>query len=245
MSNESMNQKIIKLLKLAERAGTPAEAEAASRAAERLMLKLGIEEAVLRSQMTNGEKPEAIVTKRVVRYHKHLINGRAGVGAGVIRGMGNLRSYLQPDLDGGKFHMVMGFESDVDRAAILINSILLQADRALATWWKSAPEREVLSSSRARRAKRQFLFSFASVVERRLREMYREEVAESAARGTGAELVLVNRDAQVQAEFEKVNLRKPAALKGTWAGQDAGRAAGARANLGAKGIGGTRGELGG
>lgn len=254
--SESMNEKIAKLLRLAERAGTPAEAEAASKAAERLMMKWGIEEAVIRSKMDGGDS-DKIVTKGIP-FPAMFVKARTGVAHAIIRGMGGMKSYNQMYAKiGDKWDkkgltvMIMGWESDVDRAITLINSLVLQADSAQATWWKEyrKAEGKYMKASEQFRARRQFLFSFAHAVEMRLRAMRAEEVAEAVkheAKGTGTELVLLNREQAVEAEYDKIagGMRKGRGVKGSWAGSSEGRAAGQRANLGSKGVGGSRRSIG-
>lgn len=240
--SESMNEKIRKLLRLAERAATPGEAEAATRAAERLMTKWGIEQAMLGD---TAEKQEAIVTKYTAPFPKAFIKPRGAIANGVVIGMGNMKAWLSGfDNSMG----VMGFESDVDRALAYIPSILLQADHALNHWWRSYDYRTILSAAEAKRAKRNFLFAFGSEVRRRLEEMRREEVVvsdETATKSTA--LVLADRGALVEQEFQATmaaGMRQGRAVKGSRHGLSEGRAAGARARLGGDALGGSsRGEL--
>jgi hypothetical protein len=239
--SESMNAKIQKLLRLAERAGTPAEAENASRAAERLMLKWGIEEAMLRSTMGGDEKPEAIVTKYTTPYAKAFIKPRHHIAASVVKGMGNMRVWIS-----GTSIVIMGFESDVDRALTLIPSLTIQADHAVAAWWRSYEMRSALSAAEAKRAKRNFLFAFGNEVKRRLTEMRDEEVA-ATTNSTSTALVLRDRDALVQEEYQAIanRLRAGRSVKGSLHGSAAGREAGSRATLGGASLGsGARGALG-
>lgn len=240
--SDSMNEKIKKLLRLAERAGTPAEAETASRMAERLMLKWGIEEAMLGDL---AEKQEAIVTKHTQKFPKTFEKPRGSIANSVILGFGNMKAWWAWD----NTMVVMGFESDVDRALLFIPSILVQADHALANWWKDYPLRSSLTAAEAKRAKRNFLFAFGSEVRRRLTEMRAEEVAvsdETAIKSTA--LVLLDRGKLVDAEYDAkhaAGMRRPKSLKGSLHGGAAGREAGARANLGGGTLGtGIRGSLG-
>lgn len=255
--SESMNEKIAKLLRLAERAGTPAEAEAASKAAERLMMKWGIEEAVIRSKMSGDEATEKIVTKGIP-FPAMFVKARTGVAHAIVRGMGGMKSYnsmgsvINDKWDPKGYTVkIMGWESDVDRAITLINSLVLQADHAQASWWKEyrRGEGKGLKSSEQFRARRQFLFSFGYAVEMRLKSMRAEEVAAAVkqeAKGTGTELVLLNREQAVNAEYDKIarGMRKGRGVKGSSAGASEGSAAGQRANLGSKGLGGSRGAIG-
>lgn len=255
--SESLNQKIAKLLRLAERAGTPEEAESASRMAEKLMLKWGIEEATIRANMGDA-KPEEIVIKRIPFPHL-FVKARTGVAHSIVRGMGNLKSwnYIGAVIDGkadakGYTIAIMGFESDVDRAITLINSLVLQADHSLAQWWKEyrrGPGKGMKASEQFR-AKRQFLMSFGHAVQMRLSEMRAEVVQEEMAKAQGStstEVALLDRGAAVEKEYQDKyasGMKAGRGVKGSWAGSAEGRAAGQRANLGQRGLGGPRGAIG-
>lgn len=232
----SLEKKIANLLNLAENAGTPGEAEAASRAAERLMLKWGIEEAVIRSRMGKDAAPEKIITGQVVfpeLFHK----ARMIVLGAVVMGMGGMKVYRQ-----GLTYCIMGFESDVNRAVQLGTSILLQADNAQAYWWRHYEQKRYMKSSDQFKARRQFLFSFATVVQQRLTEMRVEEVTKQ---GTGTDVVLFDRSKLVNEEYDKLALKKARRLRGSYAGSAEGQEAGHRANLSSNpGIGGNRRQIG-
>lgn len=242
---DSMNEKIQKLLRLAERAGTPEEAETASRMAERLMTKWGIEEAVLRAGMGENAKPEAIVTKYGPMLSHILVKARISIMAGVVKGMGNMHTY---QVNNGKRGMlaVVGYESDVDRALVLAQSLLLQADHAVHHWSRHDETYKMLTGSQRLYAKRQFLFGFASEVERRLTEMRTEETAATEDVKSTA-LVLRDRGKEVADWFDNngPTLRAGRRLRGGLTGGAAGREAGSRATLGGSALGGgARGVLG-
>lgn len=240
--SESLNQKIQKLLRLAERAGTPEEAEAASRMAEKLMLRWGVDEAMIRSNLHDDQKPEAIVVKYTAKFPQAFIKPRTSIAAGIVGGMGNMKAWISGDVVA-----VMGFESDVDRALTLVPSLLIQADHALASWWKGYPLRKMLTAAEAKRAKRQFLFGFANEVRDRLAKM-RAEVVDETSDSKSTALVLRDRGALVDEEFNAVmgnRLRPARSVKGSIHGGAAGREAGRRANLGGTSLGsGSRGALG-
>lgn len=237
MSEQSMNEKIKKLLRLAENAGTEHEAERAREAAARLMTKWGIEAAMLGDI---AEKQEAIVTKYTAPYPKLFIKARQVVTLNIVNGMGNLKLWRSDTMCA-----IMGFESDVDRALMFIPSILIQADHELARWWNTYPMRPVMSSGEALRARRNFLFSFGKVVQRRLEEMRREEivVSDKAVHETTKSTALVLRDRAklVDDHYNETmagQMRKGRRLKGSSHGYADGAAAGERARLGGKSIGG-------
>lgn len=239
--SESMNEKIKKLLRLAERAGTEHEAETARLAAMRLMTKWGIEAAMLGDL---EEKQEQIVTRFTAPFPKAFIKPRTSIAGCVVKGMGNMQIWIS-----GNLVAVMGFESDVDRALTFIPSVLIQADHEVSRWWKSYELREHLTAAEAKRAKRSFLFAFGNEVQRRLAEMRREEVAASEQEtGKSTALVLRDRGAMVAEKFTAEvagNLRSARSVKGSFHGGAAGREAGARARLGGQSLGtGVKGSLG-
>jgi Protein of unknown function (DUF2786) len=229
---EKMKDKIAKLLAKAEGTDNPHEAETFSNAATKMMLRLGIEEAEVRAAMTGAKPVEKVITKTTAEFPALFIKARLGIAAEVANSLGNMRCYIM----GGKKLAIVGFESDVDRAMMLIASILIQADHAQATWWRTYPKAG-MKQSEAFRARRQFLFSFRSAVGIRIREFYQEAVAEAAP---GTALVLRDKQAAVDEEFSKLALRAGRRLKGSWAGAEEGRAAGSRANVGGRGLGGGR-----
>lgn len=242
--SESINQKIQKLLRLAERAGTPEEAESASRMAERLMTKWGIEEAVLRAGMGADAKPEQIVTQYGPTLWPVLVKARIAVMSAVAKGLGNMKVYRVTIGKQAKL-AICGFETDVARALVLGESLLLQADHAVNHWAKSDPVYKSLTASQRHNAKRQFLFGFANEVERRLTEMRSEETAATGEPGTA--LVLRDRGKMVDDHFDAYGptLRAARSLRGGLTGGDAGRAAGSRASLGGTAVSGSaRGVLG-
>lgn len=244
---ESMNQKIEKLLRLAERAGTPEEAETASRMAERLMTKWGIEEAVLRANMGENAKPESIVTKYGPELSHVLVKARISVMSAVVKGMGNMKVWRTTTNSKGAGRVViMGYESDVDRALVLAESLLLQADHAVTYWAKNDPMLKMMTANQRLYSKRQFLFGFANEVQRRLTEMRTEETAATEDSKSTA-LVLRDRGKEVDDHFDAhgPTLRTGRSLKGGLTGGQAGREAGARARLGGDALGsGARGVIG-
>lgn len=245
--SESMNEKIQKLLRLAERAGTPEEAETASRMAERLMTKWGIEEAVLRANMGENARPEQIVTKYGPVLSHILLKARVSVMSAVVKGMGNMKVYRVAAPNKQGMLAVTGYESDVDRALVLAESLLLQADHACVHWYRNDPVVKLLKGNQGLYARRQFLFGFANEVERRLTEMRTEET-QATTDSKSTALVLRDRGKEVDDWFDQngPTLRTGRSLKGGLTGGAAGREAGSRATLGGSALGGgSRGVLGG
>lgn len=236
---QSMEERIKKLLRLAEHPNTPGpEAELAAKQAERLMLRWGIERAKLEATLDDNQR-ESIVTKMTDPFPKQFIRARMSLANCVVLGMGNLKMWRSETRC-----YVMGFESDVDRALWLISSLLIQNDLALESWWANYPDSRYMTGQQKMLARRQFIFGFANTVRDRLEMMRDEEINdEDRDSGTpGTALVLRDRGALVDQayddKFAGSKMTKGRSLKGSAHGGAAGRAAGARANLGQSSLGG-------
>lgn len=230
-----MKDKIAKLLAKAERTDNPHEAQTFTEAAERLMIKWGIEAAELEAGGTVGAE-EIVQVIRTARgsYKQALLT----LATTTCNGMGGL-NVLQSKRGNEIYVYIIGHKSDVERAEMLLNSLELQALSAMKTWWKSAPERHWLTSMESFKARRQFIISFGYEVGRRLQALRTEVVAEAQA---GTALVLSDRKERVDEWMHSQhNVRKSRSrLHGSYAGRDEGRLAGRQANLGEKGVRGGR-----
>lgn len=233
--SENMQAKIAKLLAKAEATDNPHEAETFTEAAERLMVKWGIEEALVRSKMGETAKREEIV-RESLEYTGRYAGVWVVLANEVVGGLGGVRLYQKSKRGStNKTAVIVGYESDVSRARMLVTSLQLQASMALATWWKNFTAKQWMTDQQKFKARRQFIVSFAIVVRDRLVALRTEEVA---AAGNGAELVLVDRDAQLDAWMRKHlgQTRKGRSFQGSWHGREEGQAAGRSAGLGQPGV---------
>lgn len=172
---------------------TPAEAEALTEAAERLMVKYGIEQAMLDSK--SGKLSEEIITDWMEFKGVYILEMIA-LGAAVCNGLGNLRVMQSRYKNKWTRLHIIGFKSDVERAKQLISSLQVQAAVAVRAWWKLHKDEYVLYASYDQEvARRSFVRGFASGAGERIRSS-RQQVVEEA--GSGTELVLVSRDRKVQ-----------------------------------------------
>src|SRR5215204_676659 len=112
-----MVAKIGKLLALAERAGTPEEAEAALGKAQRLMVQYGIEEAMARAAGGAEVKPEEIVEHWFPVPSKSWSTHYINMFHKVCLAM-NLKGYRS----GWHGYYAVGHESDIERFEMLMNS---------------------------------------------------------------------------------------------------------------------------
>jgi hypothetical protein len=164
MSDTSIKKRIEKLLRLAE-SSNPHEAELATKKAEALMVQWGIEAAELDAK---GEISEKVV--EIHRYYTTNSRAWAPFVHSVCVGLGNLKA-LKLKMGGSKVRMyLIGHESDVDRAQMLLNSLEIQAERALAAWWSAYPDKAWIPQGQWYKAKHQFLMSFGEEVRRPLAE---------------------------------------------------------------------------
>lgn len=242
MSAPNYEAKIAGLLAKAEdKAATPEEAETYSKAAERLMVKWGISEAMARAAAQGTKAPTEPVIEERVPVKGAYWQGDLGIMSNVANGIGIrfLRSTGRGNTGTGYF---IGHEGDVHRAILLSNSLRLQAHSARRKWWKAAPERAWFTHQEMFKANRQFLLSFGYAVSKRLRETTTEE-AEAA--GPGTELVLVDRKARVDEWLDEQypKLRNGRGLSGGASGHAAGAEAGRSARLDTTSIGNTKGQL--
>ncbi len=229
--SEKYAEKIAALLAKAEGTDNTAEAEAFTKAAERLMLKWGIDDAKLEAAR-KGKDANAVADKIVQVTHTFTGIYRYGlfsIGSGVGNGLGNIKVMITKGSKSSTLFLV-GFESDVARALQLTHSLTVQAETAMRAWWKTSEERVWLTGMEAFKARRQFFMSFALAVRERLTEARREEVAEA---GSSTDLVLVDRGRRVQ-DYVRQNYslsRARGSVQGSSSGAGAGYAAGQRASF--------------
>jgi hypothetical protein len=226
------HEKIAKLLAKAEGSDNPHEAEAFTKAAEKLMIKWGIDEAVVRAQMTGEQSAEEITTLRI-EYTDTYSDAYVSFTSAIVEGL-DLRCYYQRghQHDDQRLVYVIGHESDVERAGMLLASLRLQAASAMKTWWRGSGYSATLKGWRAFKARRQFVISFGIGVGERLAGLRVETIAETGGKST--ELVLVDRAARVDAWLEENvgKLETGRGMKVSLIGHLEGREAGQRADIG-------------
>lgn len=225
---------IAQLLAKAE-STTPAEAEALMEHAERLMIKYGIDQAIIDARRGKaGQASEKIVEVRVEftgAYRGEMIN----LAAHVVNGLGSMRALQFTGGQGKKFYFwFIGFESDVAQAQVLVNSLQVQAAVAVRAWWKEHKAEYTLRSSYDQeKARRSFVHGFGTGAGARIKAS-RQVVMQEVSKGT--ELVLVSRDDKVQEHMDAKKTKQSRSRTAT--GYDAaaghGYRAGQNANTGEK-----------
>jgi hypothetical protein len=231
MLTTNMLDRVRKLLAVAEHPNTPPEeADTAARAAERLIAKYAIDDALLEAAAQTKTQPES----RTVVVHPPYASAKTSL-VGAVASAHDVRA-INVRSTGGPPHVILiGFPADLQVVDLLYTSLLLQATTSV--------RRQTASGRAFRRA---FLIGFAAEVGERLRATRNEAVAESG--GASTALAVRNRqldvDAAVRARFP--HLRMTRTTISDRGGLIAGRQSGANANLGSDGaqIGGMRNAIG-
>ncbi len=232
-----MKDKIQKLLHKAERTDNEAEATAFREAAERLMLKLGIEAAEL--EATGEVKPEEII-----EVHRTWRNGYAlamqQLGSQVAHGLGNLR-VLVSGSGNHRVVYVIGHRTDVAAWQMLATSVELQAMNELHRWQRAEENVRWMQTNWEKfKGSRQFLLSYGKVVGHRLAELRRDEQSDASA---GAAIVLASKSDRVNAHVEETygKLKQSVTrLTASSHGRKGGERAGMRADIGQDRLGGNK-----
>lgn len=260
----AIEQKIAKLLRLAE-SSNPHEAELAQAQAERLMVKWGIEQAVIQHLMANdGKKASIPVVEKHVNFSGTYAHAMQLLANAVASGYGTVQALVGDgwDAKGSKIKriFIIGHEDEVDRCITLINSLVIQANVACIAWWKER-ERDrkrqpawgdddydpfgqrlpKLTPMEAFKARRQFILAFGNACWKRITEMRASVMAEvKKEHGDSTELALRDRKAEVDEFMARryPNVKQSnTRLKGSREGSRAGSAAGHAADIGGTQIG--------
>ena len=249
--SESALRVIQKLLSRAEATDFESERESCLAKVAELMARYSIEDAMLAASMGRGRDGAAgaplerlVVVPSPYAARKVSLFGAVGVNCGctVID--------LGTDDTGVRRVAIIGFPGDVERAEVLITSLLVQMTRSMLS--DRGSRRSSSGASAAWR--RSFITGFTVRVGQRLAEARARETSRAATaagpdRSTsdgGARsvaLVLADREAEVDAEVRRryPHLRTRRMDSGSSAhGHLAGRSAGDRASIGAPAVGGRR-----
>lgn len=225
---------IAQLLTKAE-STTPEEAEALTAAAEKLMVKYMIDQATIDARRakagTAGEKIVEVAIRFGGVYRGEMIH----MGASIAGGLKTIK--VMQSTGSGSFTLwFVGFESDVAQAKALLESLQIQSMVAVAAWWKlNKSSYQWDTGYDQEKARRSFVHGFGTGAGSRIAASRLQTVTEA---GTGTELVLVSREAKVQAHMDSRGLRKSRSRTAT--GRDYAAAqgvhAGKNANTGEKNL---------
>lgn len=235
----TVEQQVKHFLTLAEdRSATQDERDLAAKQAERLMVKHAIERAMVEGIDSSKPREQVVVESMFIggTYAYEVMLGSTSVARalGLQAYFTDYRGWLRHGAEQrkGVLLSVVGFESDVRDALVLLRSIETQALVAGAQWIKQA-QRPYWSAADKYKARREFVEYFGDGAASRIREARQEE----SSSVTGAELVLVDRAKQVREHYETLGLRGRADRRSSaGTGIGAGYAAGREANVGSKGL---------
>lgn len=259
MSEDTYAEKIAKLLRKAENTDVEAEAETFFAAAQRLMSKYAIDEAMLaKARGENMQATEKIVQTRIIvkgRYRKPL--AQLVIRIAEVNFCRPIYTYTSEKSAEALY--VNGFESDVERVKLLNTSLQLQAVGSMNRWWKTEKAENPLihGSRQGFYARRDYMFGFVRGVAEKLNiaadeaKKAAEETAEANEAGTSSGVALALRDKAAEVNdwidqtYGKLGTKRGGNLRGSGTGaRAAGTRAGRTANTGTTGIGGgSRGAL--
>lgn len=227
---------IAQLLAKAEQT-TPEEAEALTEHAERLMLKYGIEQAVINDRRAkSGQSEEEIVTVTMLFKGAYRLE-YLFMGVEVAGALGSIRCMKSTYKNQSATLYMVGFKSDVEQAQVLLSSLMLQSVVATRVWWKVNKGLYAADTSYDQEAaRRSFVRGFSIGAGRRIAANRQQAVHEA---GSGTELVLVDRAAKVNAFVDstmKLGVDKSRGGKGSYQARNAGFQAGQNASTGEKAV---------
>jgi hypothetical protein len=250
--------KILNLMNKAE-STTPEEAEALMEAAQRLMTKHAITEAVLAH--VEGRDTADHIVQRVITFSGIYNRMLFDIGQYVAL-VNDCKALYVP---GGKTTdmYVIGYSSDVARVEALTASLQIQCFRALKTWWKDQPKDVVryMSGMQKFKDKREFIRGFGlglSVKLSNAKKAGREEAEsdivkqtqrDAASISTSTDLILRTKESDVQDWMDVQygtrlrNVTRSYAF-GRRGARSSGFTAGSQADIGQNSVGGTQGAIG-
>lgn len=240
-NTEKRMETIQKLLNKAERAGSEEEAQAFASKAEELMTKWMIDDAMLRA---SGKLEQEKIEKRTFPWKTSYFTSDTILLDGIARAH-NCKILIGYSK---KYFVIIGFTSDVDNVQNLFVSMQLQAARFAQRAFKTYTEETVYANDVMKPMdkyvwRRSFRDGFGNRIGERLQEQMRRTVADEAkTRGSGMELVLVDRKTQVDEFYNglKVGKARSGQQRHNYAGSSAGRQAANSADLGNRRMGGSR-----
>lgn len=245
--------KIDKLLRKASSTDAEAEAEALREKAYAMMAKRDIDMADIeaRRRMTGQRVDEPIIEKtmKITGIFRYGLNDLAFDVIHALENVGVRAFFMDKTLalikqQNGKERFVdaidfvlVGRESDVEQTITLITSLQLQAAAAMTVWWKNSPDRDWMPRGLAFRSRRSFIMSFGHGAAQKIRLAQRR--AKSTLTSSGAEIVLRDKNAKVDAYMKAKSLRttKSRLARGVSTAIDAGYDAGQKANTGGTTVG--------
>jgi len=233
-----IEDRIAKLLAKAEKT-TPEEAEALTEAAERMMLKYGIEQAVINAKRAGKSHTSDERMMKVEIIYTGVYRKAVFIAMADIADAFKTTKTIDASTKDEAILWIVGYESDVEQMKVLVTSLQLQLMSALSTWWKTydAANHTAMQKFKARRT---FILGFGRGAATRIAESRRVIIADTKSSEPGTELVLRDRrqlvDDWANAQFNLTPGKSVKMSGGGWAASQAGYAAGKNANTGERGL---------
>lgn len=235
---DKIEDRIAKLLAKAEKT-TPEEAIALTEAAERMMLKYGIEQAIIMAKRA-GKTHDADekMLRVIIPYTGVYAKAMRMAMISAVHAFNTVKIVVDDD-KGAKteYLWLLGYESDVKQMQVLVTSLQLQCISALSTWWKTMSERTTNWTAMEKfKARRTFIVAFGDGAATRIERSRRSVIEESKSSGeAGTELAIRDRrsdvDTWVDSQFDLTSGKRTRMSLGS-AGYGAGHKAGTNANTG-------------
>lgn len=152
-------ERVEHMLRLAENAGTPEEAQTFTDRAQTAMQEHMITEELLAK--VRGEQLPDFVTEEEISYTGIFQTALMSVGNTVAKenNLKTLQQSMKHDRPTRTVLYVIGFKSDVDRVHLLNASIQIQLQRALAAWW-ATQDTSWMGKMQQFKARREFMLGF-------------------------------------------------------------------------------------
>lgn len=231
-TTEKIVDRIAKLLNSAERAATTGEAEMFSTRAAELIMKHRVDEESIRRRQSGQGRPTESITRHVMSFTG--IYGKINMvfANSVVQALGDMRTIDATTVErrGGYVLWVIGYQSDVQHAALLVASLHTQCAHALEAWWRTYDSRDLTEMQKFTN-RRTFIDAFARGAVERINRA-RGNVEESAEPGMALALrtrvsAIDDFLAQLGVKTEK---RAIVMLIGSQESRDAGDRAGRNSN---------------
>lgn len=251
MTEEKVMERIRLLLNKAERTDNEHEAQAFSDQADRLMAQFEIDSAAVEAGRLGqeGVPAEPIVTHKIewtdgyalieARFHAWIAQA-FGLRT-VVHSRRVYKGYRKMVDPSYRSLSIVGHKGDVERAVAIITSLRIQATSALAHRERTDYDFILATGAQRRSMRGSYLMMFASTAADRIKAN-RRTVHATVAKGTGTDLVLVDRskavDRYVEDQFGKLGKGRPATINEVAAA--AGRKDGRNANTGESALAGRR-----
>lgn len=233
MTQEKWITKVEKLLALAERGGTPEEAEAAFEIAQKLMVQWSIEEAMLQQ---DGSSQDELVTETIDMKRRRLFGVFVDLWVAVCINNDVKILIRRP----GSFQVpgvvLIGWQSDVDKVKLLWSSLMLHSqlerNRAIPDYMKQIPRWS--NSAEVTRFRKSFMEGYARRINTRLRKVREATRQEATEANTSTALAIRSRSEAVDAFFaaQPKGKARSGNRKVDYEGLMSGRDAADRADLG-------------